>query len=440
MPKNESSDLGPLFDSHRNDRQDTLTISQLNNLIRDVLNSSFHQDVWVCGEIYRYDLDAVKSYSRPYGQVYFELVEQNGETKERKAAISAVLWGEDRKRIYEKLASAGSGLNLKDGLQIRAKCFVDFYPPQGKVQLRISDIDAEYTLGRMAIQKKLLLEKLLKTGLLDKNKGLKIPHAPMRIGLITSSDSAAYNDFADELKKSAYSFKVYICDARMQGPGLDTEVRKAIRIFNKSDVDLVAIIRGGGSASDLMGFDKEKVAVAIANSSKPIITGIGHQIDRTVADEVANMSFKTPTAAAQFIVGAVKLFEEQCENLFADITAGADAFFVQENSRLKNLSQEIKSQSMLFAQKLGQNIYRIQEKIIWLTESIFSGSYNNFDEWERFVNSKDPRNILKIGFSLLHGSDNRIIKSVDGMGIGENMAVELKDGSIRGVVTSKERI
>jgi len=440
MKKTDFSELGPLFVSMDDEKPAAaLTVSQLNSQIKQILNSAFRDGVWVCGEVYRYDLDIVKAETRPYGQVYFELVEQDPVTKERKAAISAVMWGDDRIKIYEKMSAAVSGLVLKDGLQIKAKCFVDFYPPQGKVQLRILDIEPEYTVGKMAVEKKLLLEKLQATGLLNKNKQIEIPPVPLNVGLITSVGSAAYNDFADELKKSGYSFKIYVCDARMQGPDLENEVRQAIYTFDKYPIDVIAIVRGGGSASDLMGFDKEGVAVAIANSSKPVLTGIGHQIDRTVADEVANRSFKTPTATAQFIVEQVRIFEEETENLFTRILEEKDIFLANQSERLKNISKEVKSLSLLFTQKLGNNIEQVKEKIMWVTEKLFETRYSRLDEWERLANSKKPQNILKMGFTLLYDAENKIVKSVKNISVGSKMTVELRDGKIGGTVTSKER-
>ncbi len=440
MKKTDLSDLGPLFAPKEEENSaPALTVSQLNGRIKQVLNSSFRAGVWVYGEVYRYDLDIAKAASRQYGQVYFELVEQDPVTKERKAAISAVMWGDDRAKVYEKMSAAMSGLVIKDGLQIKAKCFVDFYPPQGKIQVRISDIEPEYTVGKMAVDKKLLLEKLKASGLLDRNKQVEIPRVPLNVGLITSAGSAAYNDFVDELRKSGYGFGIFLCDARMQGPELESEVRAAIAAFDRQPVDVLAIVRGGGSASDLMGFDKEGVAVAIANSRKPVLTGIGHQIDRTVADEVANRSFKTPTAAAQFIVETVRAFEEEAENAFELILSGTDAFLAGQSDRLKNLSKEVKSQSLLFTQKLESSISRVDERLRWVTKKFFDDSYGRLDEWERLVNSKKPQNILKMGFSLVYGDGDKIIKSVKNISVGAKMTVELRDGRLGGTVTSKER-
>ncbi|MDI6640695.1 MAG: exodeoxyribonuclease VII large subunit [Elusimicrobiota bacterium] len=293
------------------------TVSQLNEQIRKAVTTSFKNRIWVCGEIYRYDLDISKANTRSSRQIYFELVEQDTITKERKATISAVIWGDDRDIIEEKLKQSATGFVLRDGLQVKVQCYVDFYTPQGKVQLRVVDIDLEYTIGKIALERKQLLEKLIKLNLLDKNKKIPIPIVPINIGLITSFGSAAYNDFIDELKKSGYGFSVYLYDGKMQGSELERDVCKAISKLNElKNIDVIAIVRGGGSASDLMGFDKELVAIAIANSTKPVLTGIGHQIDRTVSDEVANMSFKTPTATAQFLVEKIENFQKKTENIF----------------------------------------------------------------------------------------------------------------------------
>ncbi|MBN1383428.1 MAG: exodeoxyribonuclease VII large subunit [Elusimicrobia bacterium] len=441
-PRSEASD--DLFSNNKpetgisKDYPQILTVSQLNNQIKHILNSSFRAGIWVCGEVYRYDLDVKKAVVRPSGQVYFELVEQDNVTKERKAAISAMIWGSDRIKIDYKMESAVSGLALKDGLQIKAKCVVDFYPPQGRIQLRITDIEPEYTIGKMALEKKLLLEKLKKTGLLEKNKKLEVPATPLKVGLITSIGTAAYNDFIDELRKSGYAFSVFVCDARMQGSDLESEVCSAIYTLNRHYVDIIAIVRGGGSASDLMGFDKEKVVVAIANSKIPVLTGIGHQIDRTVADEVSNQSFKTPTATAQFVVEKIRNFELESEDIFRTIIERQNIILENEKDSLKNISREVRSATVLFTKNLENSILQTGEKIIWNLKKLFEDGFKRLDELERLSNSKNPGNILRLGFGLVYGSNNKIIKSVKDVSVNTNIKIELRDGKLAGRVTSKE--
>lgn len=420
-------------------KETVFTVSQLNNQIKQLLNDSFKSGIWVCGEVYRYDLDIVKSSTRAYKQVYFELIEQSPETKAIKATISAVIWGDDRDTIEEKLRKIGTGIFLKDGLNIKVRCYVDFYPPQGKVQVRIVDIDPEYTIGKMALDKKLLLEKLKKIGLLEKNKQLLIPPVPLNIGLITSIGTAAYNDFIHELKISGYGFKIYLCDARMQGSELEIDVVQSIAILNRYDVDVIAIVRGGGSASDLMWFDKEEVAVAIANSRKPVLTGIGHQIDRTVSDEVANQSFKTPTAVAQFLVERVSKFETETENIFRRIKNETENRIVREFDALENISRHIKSSTLLFTQQLNNKVLQFKEKLLWNIKKFFENGFRRLEEFERFNNSKNPLNIVKMGFGIIYSQEKKVVKSVEQVKIGEKITAEIKDGRLFSTVNSKEK-
>lgn len=440
-----------------------LTVSQLNEQIREVLNTSFKNSIWVCGEIYRYDLDISKANIRSSRQVYFELVEQNPVTKERKATISAVIWGDDRDIIDAKLKQSNAGFILADGLQVKVQCYVDFYPPQGKVQIRIVDIDLEYTVGKMALERKQLLEKLKKLGLLERNKKIPLPIIPLHIGLITSFGSAAYNDFIDELKKSGYGFHVYLCDAKMQGGELESDVCMAIsKLSEIKNIDVITIIRGGGSASDLMGFDKENVAIAIANSTKPILTGIGHQIDKTVSDEVANQSFKTPTATAQFLVKKIENFQTETENIFNQIMEKQKIIIINTENTFFNTIHRTQTRIQLISQKHYNTIMSLNEKINWTLKNIFRYNYNllddsfkqislqnlrNFilkkyemlDQFEKLKNSKDPGNIIKLGFSIIYAQNNKVVKSINHVSIGENIKAEVIDGEISGTVISKER-
>ncbi|MDD5686406.1 MAG: exodeoxyribonuclease VII large subunit [Elusimicrobia bacterium] len=428
------------WDSIEKPPDNVLTVSQLNGQIKQILNDYFRSGVWVCGEIYRYDLDVQKANTRFYRQVYFELVEQDPVTKERKATISAVMWGDDRNKIDEKMTALATGLTLKDGLQIKARCSVDFYPPQGKVQIRVTDIEPEYTIGKMALERKLILEKLKRVGLLEKNKKIEIPQVPLNVGLITSNGSAAYNDFVDELNKSGYAFSVYLCDAKMQGNDLEREVRSAIFTLNRHAVDVIAIVRGGGSASDLMGFDKEGVAVAIANSSKPVLTGIGHQIDKTIADEVSNQSFKTPTATAQFIVEKVRNYETDTEDVLNRILERQKEILIDHIENLKNITKSLKSATLIFTKNVENNIFQINEKIKWVLKNIFENNFKQLEEYERFNNSKNPLNIMKMGFGLVYNSEGKIVKSVENVVVGNNVEIRLRDGNLESKIISKQAL
>ncbi|MHB2015805.1 MAG: exodeoxyribonuclease VII large subunit [Candidatus Xenobia bacterium] len=298
----------------------SLTVSQLNDKVRRVLAGSFAEAVWVTAEIARYDDDVGKAAKRAKGQVYFELIEKDVVTHQLKASASAVLWGAEMRAVVRKLRAIDGSLALRDGVQVRLLCNVDFYAPRGQFQLRVLDVDPVFSLGQMAQRRALLLKQLATEGLLDQNRSLPFPVLPLRIGLITSKGSAAFHDFVNELQQSRFRFKVVNADAQVQGNHTPFAVPNALeRLCQRGDFDVIVIARGGGSNADLSWFNDERVARAIALCPLPVLTGIGHQIDRTVADEVAARSFKTPTAVAQFLVSRIAEGLREVENLFAAI-------------------------------------------------------------------------------------------------------------------------
>ena len=204
---------------------------------------------------------------------------------------------------------------MHDGIEIRIRGQVTYYPPQGRVQLVMSLIDPQFTLGQMAAARQKLLDQLATDGVLDLNHQVPFPALPLRVGLITSDQSAAYHDFVDQLTSSGYPFHVTLVDTRVQGIEAVPGVVSALELADRSraadgfDVDVMVIVRGGGARTDLVVFDHEDVARAIAGCRLPVIVGVGHETDRSVADEVAHTSVKTPTAAAQVLIEAVSEYD-----------------------------------------------------------------------------------------------------------------------------------
>ena len=145
-------------------------------------------------------------------------------------------------------------------------------------------------------------------GLLDRNARLTLAPVPLRVGLITSHGSAAYHDFVQELETSGYAWQVGVVDVRVQGAAASRRIVWALHELARLQVDVVVLVRGGGSRADLCPFDTEQVAREIAAMSVPVLTGVGHEVDRSVADEVAHTACKTPTACAQILVDQVRLF------------------------------------------------------------------------------------------------------------------------------------
>lgn len=285
---------------------DTLSVKQLSARFAKMLRREFSAEVWVRGQI--------RNLSRPpSGHVYFDLVEPVADGEAVDALIKVVMFRTTKEQINRMLTRSAVGTRFEDGMEIRIRAAVDWYPPSGSLQLKMSTIDPEYTLGRLAADRQQLLARLKAEGLLHANHQWPVPLVPLNVALVTSARSAAAADFDKTLNSSPYAFSIRLLDSRMQGITAAESIARAIHLAAVPDgdptnhPDVVCVIRGGGAKTDLAVFDAEIVARAIANCPVPVLCGVGHEIDRSVADEVAAMSHKTPTACAQELVDRVAI-------------------------------------------------------------------------------------------------------------------------------------
>ncbi len=273
----------------------TFSVRELAEVINHSFRRSLPEGVWVRGEIE--GLQHARA-----GHVYFTLVERSVEGN---ASISIACFANTWTRLVRP-ALVKHRLKLENGLVVRIHGNVNLYAPSGKLSIVMDGFDARFTLGNLAADRDKLLRRLLADGLLDTNKSLPVPLLPLTVGVVTSVGSAAWHDFTQEITTSGIGFVLKACDTRVQGEGAEHRIAAAIATLGASGVDVVVVVRGGGSRTDLVAFDHELVARAIALSPIPVFTGLGHEIDRSIADEVAHSSFKTPTACAAHLVERVR--------------------------------------------------------------------------------------------------------------------------------------
>jgi exodeoxyribonuclease VII large subunit len=282
----------------------TLTVSQLHAAINRALKREFADSVWIRGEVQR-----VKTH--PNGNTYFEIVEKRARGGVE-AMIDVALLKWNRAGVDAAMRRT-SNLVLESGIEVRIRGRATVYAGNGRLQFEMTGIDPEFTLGRLAADRDRLLTALRNEGLLEVNAACVLALVPMRVGVITSVDSAAYHDFMKELGRSRFGWRVETFDVRVQGREAPRLIARALRHADERDLDVIVLIRGGGSRTELMAFDTEVIARAITALTTPLFTGIGHETDRSIADEVAHRAFKTPTAVAQELVGRVRDFSRRVE-------------------------------------------------------------------------------------------------------------------------------
>lgn len=290
----------------------TYRVSELCGEIRGFLGEAF-DSLWVAGEAQRL---------RPSrrGHLYFELVEK-GDRDEIRGKLDAVIWRRDYERVRRMLAM--SGQEVVEGREIRCRGGMDFYPQAGRLQLVVREVDPTFTLGLLERRRRETLEALAAAGLLERNKALELPELPLEIALVTSEGSAAYHDFLATLSESGYGFRVLFVHAAVQGKGAEREIASALAAVAGAAVGLVALVRGGGSRADLAVFDSREVAFAVAATPVPVLTGLGHEIDLSIADRVAHTALKTPTKVAELLVQRLATAEARLESLRPSLRRGA---------------------------------------------------------------------------------------------------------------------
>ncbi len=292
----------------------THSVSELCDGIHALLAEAF-PSLWVAGEVQR-----VRRSQR--GHLYFELVEK-GAGDEVAAKLDAVIWRTDLERISRLLAA--SGQSIAEGVDLRCRAGVDFYPPGGRLQLVVREVDPLATLGLLERRRQQTLAELAAAGLLDKNRGLALPDLPLEVALVTSHGSAAYHDFLSTLRESGYGFRVLFVHASVQGKNAEREIASALAALAGSGARLACavLVRGGGSRSDLAVFDSREVALAVAGAPFPVVTGLGHEIDQAIADRVAHTAVKTPTKAAELLVEMVARAEQGLAALAGGLKSAA---------------------------------------------------------------------------------------------------------------------
>ena len=282
-----------------------LSISALNARVRDAVRATFAESVWITGEIVDFDKTANREHR------FFQLAEKAPRATRPVAVVDVALFGRTADRLLPKLAAGEAPLTLRDGIEIRALVRVDLYVASGRYQVVVEDIDPSFTLGKLALSREQILAELRQRGLAERNRALGFPIPALRIGVLASAESDGWNDFLRHLEEARIGFDVTLLPIKVQGTELKSSLLRGLAWFaDRADrFDVLCIVRGGGSRTDLAWFDDLQVAVAVAEHPLKIVVGIGHQRDQSVLDLIAH-SEKTPTAVAELLVRGVESARE----------------------------------------------------------------------------------------------------------------------------------
>jgi exodeoxyribonuclease VII large subunit len=422
----------------------TFSVLELNGLVRDALRHAFSAEVWVRGEVQNLKRSGA-------GHTYFTIVEKAGRGDRVVARLDVVLFRDDRRAVDRAIAEI-PGAELCDDVDVRVRGRVTMYPASGRYQLVMTGIDPVFTVGGIAANRDRVLRALSADDLLDANGRRELSPVPLRVGLITSEDSAAYHDFVHELELSGYAWRVVAVDVRVQGSAAARRVKWALGQLAGLDLDAVVLVRGGGSRADLAPFDTELVARAVAAMPMPVITGVGHETDRSVVDEVAHTSCKTPTACAQTLVYRVREFltalddasqrvgararrrsalaTRELDEAVRRVQRGAPGGVARERARLVRRHDRIEELARRRVVDAARLLGSRERTLVTAASHHLSRASLRLDAAETAVRALDPRRVLERGYTITRDGAGRVVKHAAGAAPGSILETELADGRI----------
>jgi len=290
------------------------------------------------------------------GHCYLELIEKNPDTDSLQARVKGTIWA-SRYSMLRPFFETSTGTKLKSGLKILCLASIEFHVQYG-FSLHITDIDPSYTLGDLARKKQEVIRKLREDGIFEMNKQLPFPAVPQRIAIISSEGAAGFGDFMESILNNPQGFQFYtrLYPAVMQGEDAPGSITGAMdKIFESvSEFDCVVIVRGGGSKADLESFNHYELAYFITQFPLPVITGIGHERDESVADMVAAFGLKTPTAVAEFLVDQLMAFEFQLSTYHDQLASSVKRIVQSRVSLLDRFRGDLDHLSGRFLQRRSE--------------------------------------------------------------------------------------
>ncbi|MBR6251473.1 MAG: exodeoxyribonuclease VII large subunit [Bacteroidales bacterium] len=431
-----------------NETTPSLTLSQFTAQIKNAVNSA-KLLAWVVAEI--------SEISFRNGHCYLDLIEKSETSRNPIAKIRANIWASTAYRILPKFTQE-TQRELQIGMKVMFLAQASFHELYG-ISLNIIDIDANYTLGDVERQRLETLRQLQKDGVIDMNKQLQLPISLQRLAIISSKTAAGYGDFCNQLDSNKYKFniKYELFESLVQGADAERTIIAALdTIATFSDkYDAVIIIRGGGSKADLACFDGYELASNIAQFPLPIITGIGHERDNSVADVVANTRMKTPTAVAEFIINHNLLLLNKIEELRLDIQNIANDHLSNEDIYINQTYSNLNTYVNNYLSAQESNVAHLRERFMLNAQMRISNERNSLNsiqlqlensarayikdvahklqQFELQLDAINPKRILNLGYTITENNSKRVRSTAD-VASGDEIITITANGKIRSKV------
>jgi exodeoxyribonuclease VII large subunit len=410
-----------------------LEVGEFYELLTAQLESAYgrRHPCWVRGEV-------AKVYEKTH--LYVDLVDAGSSSSDSKRPVlNAHCWASQWNPLKRKLAA--DGVSLQPGVIVNFFGYVDVYAPQGRIGFTVTEIDVAGLLGDVARRRLELIARLTSEGLLDANKRVALSPVPLRVGLVASPQTEGYSDFTGQLLNSGFGFEIVLVKTAVQGDAAPGQIVQAITTLDAHGVDIICLVRGGGSKGDLACFDDERVARAIASSSTPVFTGIGHTGDESIADLVAHTRAITPTKLGEEIASLVAHWYATNVHLPAQRLLGAAEALLDEASEYVGERRR----TMIFAVRdrlraEQRHLASTQRRLLIQSRHVLATATQMLIGNRQLLSAYDPKKRLAQGWSIVTGADGVVVRSLAGVNVGDDVRVSLSDGSFISTVNQKDGV
>ncbi len=428
---------------------DALSIAELYDRVDRAVRSAFPDDVWITGEIR--SMNVLRS-----GHCFLDLVDPTQADDSGAPKLNAKCWAGTWRGVKAGLDRVGIALEV--GMVVRARGKVELYKARGSVDFILRELDTEALMGRVAAERARLVQALVDEDLYDRQRRLRTPDVPLRIGLVASQGTEGYHDFLGQLESSGLAFVVTHVQSAVQGTDAPSQLASAVTALGAADVDVIAVVRGGGAKADLAAFDHEIVARAVATSDVPVWTGIGHTNDVSVVDEVAQRTCITPTDCGRELAGRclsawqrvedvglrlARLAAHAADREGAAVTARRRALVIGSRAQLDRQDDRLVSMRATLGRSASTVVATAGAGLVARSGRVTAGAVQVLEVAElratqhrRLLGAYDVHRQLERGWSVTRGPDGAVLRSVAGLVAGAEISTQLADGTLTAEVTA----
>ncbi|MBA3284816.1 MAG: exodeoxyribonuclease VII large subunit [Nitrosopumilus sp.] len=411
-----------------NTKEKFLTLSQVSNLISEVVNTNFNgKFFWIVAEITGCNVRK--------GHCYLSLAEKSPGNVYPDAEIRGIIWSKTYNRIIKQFQSI-TGTTLQENMKILFRAQVNYDSKFG-LSLMVDEIEGSYTIGQLQLEKLAVIHKLKEKGFFHLNKSRTLSLVPQNVAVISAHDSRGFEDFRQKLIENGYRFrfKITMFPSLLQGDRAATEMREQlIRIYgNINDFDVVVIVRGGGGSTNLTAFNDYRLAEAVARFPIPVVTGIGHTANVSVVDEVAFQHCITPTDVADYLITRVADFENRITRTAYSIKHLASLMLKNHHNKFEHCKEKLNFSTRTFFQLHNQKLKNFNLTIPKLALEKIKEEEKSMKSVLQQVKLLDPEKILKRGYSITRVK-NKILTDVSGISENDILETTLFNGTINSKV------